>query len=162
MTFYGLSCVFLTQPQLASLQQHSGYSCSWHVGLFGAKKHFFGSTSLQTPVWHLSWRSQPICDCLVEMDLNYSSPSCSFAYEVLMWRNRRVPFFVWSEPLAWQLWWDLLAPFPNGLLCLGLSQTFWPALPSISGAKWKGEKKTHTNISCKPDFMKHCAEPESH
>lgn len=42
MTFYGLSCVFLTWPQFASLRQHSGLSCSWHVGLFSPWKLSLG------------------------------------------------------------------------------------------------------------------------
>lgn len=41
-------------------------------------------TFLQAPAWHLSWRSQCICDRLVEMDLNYSEPTAN-----LLTRNLR-------------------------------------------------------------------------
>lgn len=59
-------------------------------------KHFFGSTFLQTPVWHLSWRSQSICDCLVEMDLNYSNPASSLLMGY--WREETD----WSHSLCGQ------------------------------------------------------------
>ena len=108
-------------------------------------KHFCGFTFLQTPVWHLSEGRQSICDCLMETGLNYSNPTSSLLMGVLMRRNWLVPFFVWSEPLAWQPWRNLIAPFPNGFLCLRLSQTLWPALPLSSGAKWKGKKCTSTD-----------------
>lgn len=142
MTFYGLSCVFLTQPQFASLQRHSGHSCSRHVGLFSPKKHFFGSTSLQIPVWHLSWRSQSICDCLVEMGLNYSNPSCSLLMGYWCeetdrshslcgqspWRDSRDEI---SLPLSQMVF------FARG--CLGLSDPHFHQFLEQSG---KGKKKS--------------------
>lgn len=73
MTFYGLTFVFMTQPQFASLLKHSGLPCSQHTFLLSSK-HFFRMLLPKTPVRHLSWRSQSICDCLVEMYLNYSKP----------------------------------------------------------------------------------------
>lgn len=35
--------------------------------------YFFRKLLVKSPVWPLSWRSQSICDCLGEMDLNYSN-----------------------------------------------------------------------------------------
>ena len=68
-------------------------------------------------------------------------------YGVLMQRDRLVPFLVWSEPLALYLPWNLTTPFPNGFLCLRLTQTFWPALSSNSETKWKGKKCTSNELS---------------
>lgn len=47
------------------------FSCPWSISL---GPHSIRKLLLKTAVWHLSWRSQSICECLVEMDLNYSFP----------------------------------------------------------------------------------------
>lgn len=84
MTFYGLSCVFLTQPQFASLRQHSGLSCSRHVGLFSPWNislgpHFFRpqfgifpgeANPFVTVLWKWTWIIQiPHPACLWGIDV---------------------------------------------------------------------------------------------
>lgn len=72
------------------------------------------------------------------------------AYGILMQRNRVVSSLVWSEPLAWQQLWNLIACFPSGFICLGLTQPFWPVLSSIKF--WNKIEKKEMHIHQVPSM----------
>lgn len=85
---------------------------------------FLRKLLLKTPVWHLSWRSQSICNCHVEMDLNYSIP----IFNLLMgyWCRETE----WSHSLCSQSPWhesshEISSPLSQMVFfALRLTQTF--------------------------------------
>lgn len=141
MTFYGLTVVFMTQPPFASLRWHSGLPCSKHVCVLWLKP-VYRPPFLQNP--HLaSFLEKPVHLWLSRGNgLELFTTPIQLTDKVLMQRNRPIPFLVWSEPLAWKQPQNLMAPSPNGVLCLGSAQAFWLATPSSFQTKWEGQKQT--------------------